>query len=127
MTEAATELLRRGNLANCTHRSLLGRRTDPTSEMTSDQQFKKTYNWLAALAAGVIERLLVVTSTPSHVREDRRLPASVDRVHVGARRIDLVNAVEHHALQAEFGRAELGLQVLHSPRSDNRRSNGRVF
>jgi len=59
--------------------------------------------------------------------EDRRSPAGVDRVHVRARRVDLVDAVQHVAGQSDFGRAELGLQVLHGPGSDNRRGDGRVL
>src|SRR5665213_2361127 len=52
--------------------------------------------------------LLVVASTPSHVGQDRRRPAGVIRIHVRARRVDLVNAVEHVTGQFDFGRAELG-------------------
>src|ERR1039458_10171433 len=68
------------------------------------------------------------TPSPSARRglQRRVLPAAVGRVHVRARWDDLIDAVEHVRGQLDLARAELGLQLLHRARPDDRRGHRRV-
>src|SRR3954451_18266583 len=66
-------------------------------------------------------------SAPSSRRlEVRVLPAAVLQAHVDARRDDLVDAVEDRPGERHVRGAELGLEVAHRPRSDDRGRDRRM-
>src|ERR1022692_204637 len=67
-----------------------------------------------------------VAAAQRRVGQRRRLVPAVRRVEVGARRHDLIDLIQDVGGQDGVGRTKLALQMLHRPRSDDGRGDGRV-
>ena len=68
-----------------------------------------------------------LTGTPAAQRrfpQRRRLIAGVVTVERGSRRHDLVNAIKNVIAERDIHRTQLGFQLLHRPRPNNRCGHG---
>ena len=77
-------------------------------------------------AGGTVPARVSESAPPRRGVERRVLPTLVGRVDGRPGRDDLVDPVEHVGGQLDVGRAELGLEMLHRARPDDRRRHRRV-